>query len=456
MVGARRRLTRSARTGGRAGPPVDLCLKVRERGNLWSAWAHVRKSALSSSSRETRKQAQTIDTDPAGFVRRLQSDLKAERFVFAKQKGLLEDRTGKDPRPLVVNPVGNRIVQRAVLQILQSDQSAIRAALGTLPSALETEGSVGGRPGRGPSDAVRLIGEAAEIGMTHFARSDIHSFFTNVPVPPLVEYVARETGDEAFASLFRAALAVELENAATPRVREWHHLFPDGKIGVAQGSSLSAFCANVTLAKFDRLLASGETRSVRYIDDFVVLGRSGAAVRKAMDRGEEELARIGLRMWRPEEDPEKASKGLVREGFEFLSYHLDGRQVGIAKAARATLLEKVRADLAAAMRSIEEGRGRPRSPSTPSAANTIAALDRKLWGWANSFGAVTRQEQFEAIDRKVAVLVRDFVEKARRLKQTAVPADASRIHGLALTADVSRLRQLRDADGKCGCASDGG
>jgi hypothetical protein len=159
-----------------------------------------------------------------------------------------------------------------------------------------------------------------------------------------------------------------------------------------------------------------------------------------MDRGEEELSRLGLQMWRPSEDSGKASEGLVREGFEFLSYHLDGSQVGIARSARRALLETVRADLAVAMRSIEDGKGKARSPSMPSATNTLAALDRRIWGWANSFSAVTRQNQFEAIDRKVSELVCTFSAKTRRVEGNASRTEAARVLGVALTADVARIR----------------
>ena len=173
---------------------------------------------------------------------------------------MLKHRAGKAPRPLVIAPVRNRIVQRALLRIPQLEQGPIAMSLGGPPGVLRSEGSVGGVPGFSSADAVRSIQDAAVADMTHHFCSDIRSFFTDVPVAPVVDLVRTETGSAPLSTLFETDLRVELFNGASPGIREWSDLFPDGGIGVAQGCSLSAFCASVTLRDFDDSLRSGETR----------------------------------------------------------------------------------------------------------------------------------------------------------------------------------------------------
>jgi hypothetical protein len=256
-----------------------------------------------------------------------------------------------------------------------------------------------------------------------------------------VAFVKNETCNESFAALFSNALSVELENANTPKVRQWEHLFPDGEKSVAQGSSLSALCANLTLTDFDQALRSFETTAIRYIDDFVVLGRSRAAVEKATLRAQKGLHHLGLEMWFPEEDAAKASSGLVRTGFDFLSYHIDGQQVGIAQAARKRLLERVRLDLSEAMTAIKARPDMPRTVSSPGYTNVLSSLDRRLWGWANSFNAVTRGDQFEQIDKEVALLVDRFLSQMLRFEKGHGLAERRRIRGVTLTSDAYAIRR---------------
>ena len=419
---------------------VDLCLEVRRESNLWSAWSHVRKSALSSNAIDTRKEAQRIDANPASVLRRLQRALQNDIDVFEPQRGVLKHRAGKTPRPLVIAPVRNRIAQRAVLQILQSEQERIAASLGRLPDVLRSEGSVGGVPGFSSSDAVRIIQDAAGAGMTHYFCSDIRSFFTDVGIAPVVDLVRTETDSAPFSSLFEAALQVELFNGASPGIREWSDLFPDGKVGVAQGCSLSAFCANVTLREFDKSLRSGETTAVRYIDDFVVLGKSERAVGKAVQRGLAELDRLGLTMWKLEDADTKASSGLIRQGFDFLSYHFDGMQVGIARTARSDLLNTVRSKLKGAAQTLSGSFDEPRHLSNGGVTRTLQDLDRMLWGWAMSFGCVTRVQQLESMDNVINQHVRGLVGECRRKTGGLSDNEYRRALGVTLLADIPRLR----------------
>ena len=201
---------------------------------LWASWISLRSRALNSRNPKTSEDARRIDQNPTGVLRGLQESLRKGEFRFRLQQGVLQQRKGKKPRPIVVSPVTNRIVQRAILETLQDQAPSVIRRLGDIPNALRTRTSVGGIPGKGASDAVQLISAAISSGATHYIRSDIKDFFTKIPTARLIQSVRRQTGDDDFAHLIQTGLKVELENASDPMVSEWIDLFPNGEIGVPQ------------------------------------------------------------------------------------------------------------------------------------------------------------------------------------------------------------------------------
>ena len=136
------------------------------------------------------------------------------------------------------------------------------------------------------------------------------------------------TKDDEFVDLVREGLKAELANANDPSVRVWLSLFPDGEVGVPQGSSLSAFSAYYVLREFDQRLNGRGVTTVRYIDDFVILGPSEASVARAWRTGEAILKSMRLEVHRPTPGGAKASLGRVSDGFDFLSYRWSCRGVG--------------------------------------------------------------------------------------------------------------------------------
>src|SRR5262249_44836043 len=142
--------------------------------------------------------------------------------------------------------------------------------------------------------------------------------------------------DEPFVDLFMNALSTELENEE--EVRELIHLFPMGNIGVPQGSALSALCANIVLSEFDADLNSRGICTIRYLDDFVILGQTKHAVLKAWDRAKVFLEELGMECHDPRERTGKAAMGKVADGFDFLSFHIQSNEFYPTAKARAGFL----------------------------------------------------------------------------------------------------------------------
>ncbi|MCY4549274.1 MAG: reverse transcriptase domain-containing protein [Defluviicoccus sp.] len=410
---------------------------------LWTSWISLRSRALNSRNPKTAEDARRIDQNPTGVLRGLQESLRKGEFRFRLQRGVLQRRKGKKPRPIVVSPVTNRIVQRAILEILQDQSPSVIRRLGDIPGALRTRTSVGGIPGKGASDGVQLISAAISSGATHYIRSDIVNFFTKIPTAQLIQLIRDQTGDDEFAHLIQTGLNVELENACDPTVSEWIDLFPNGEIGVPQGSSLSAFCANYVLRRFDAGLNGPSLTTIRYIDDFVILGGSETAVHDAWVNALEFLDELGLEAHMPELGGTKASQGTVSDGFDFLSYRFYQGQTGLSRDAKKRLLQEIDAEIRAAKHSIQTSWTEPRR-AEPRFAQALAHLDRKVRGWGDSFRDVNQRVEFNQLDDKIMTRMQAFIGWYTSRVGQHTGKEKMRGLGVALLEDTPRQQVLDD------------
>lgn len=416
----------------------DLCGEVRRLENLWSAWHSVRARALASSDRETAQDARRIDQSPSKHIRAIHEQLRRGTFRFAKQKGALKFRKGKAPRPIVISPVRNRLVQRAILDVLQSPKPRHAKQLGELPHVLATPTSVGGIPGRGSPQAVELIRSAIRNGATYYIRSDIKEFFTRVSVPSVLQYLLVQTGDQAFVDFVESALAVELSNAEEPRVRDWMDLFPDGEVGVPQGSSLSALCANISLRDFDAQFNARSIVTVRYVDDFVMLGNSERSLRRAWAAAEKSLLALGLEAHSPFPGSTKAGYGKIQDGFDFLSFRFHGAdQVSPSSAAKQTLLAAIKKTLSDARRQIDSAGTSPRR-AEPRLIQTLCSVDRRVRGWGDAFKDIDQRLEFAQLDAEIMSVLQPFLRRYFGSCPSLGSPQLMRRLGIAILADTPK------------------
>ena len=415
--------------------PHDLRWEVRRLNNLWGAWQSVRQRALASRDEQTLRDARDFDQNPSKHIRALHEALRRGDFRFAKQRGVLRVKKGKAPRPIVISPVRNRIVQRAILDVLQSSRPAIAKRLGDIPKVLATPTSVGGIPGRGSPEAVELIQRAIRKGATHYVRSDIKDFFTKVPTPRVFAYLMAQTGDDAFVEFVKSALVVELSNEEEPKVREWISLFPTGGVGVPQGSSLSALCANVVLREFDVEFNSRSLTTVRYIDDFVMLGTSDRSLRRAWTAVVARLQCLGLEAHPPFPGSAKANAGLTKDGFDFLSFRFHDGKISPSRTAKQKLLETIASNIRDARRSIRAAGSAPRR-AEPRLVQALSSIDCQIRGWGDAFKNVDQRLEFSQIDQQIQKMVGQLVTSFFKAAPDVMTAERMRALGIALLADT--------------------
>jgi hypothetical protein len=406
---------------------------------------------IKSKDPEVRAAAEQFKRDVDRSIAKLQRDLRSGSFKFAPQRGVLKikrSRSGeqkKDPRPIVVAPVGNRIVQRAILDTCQSEEAKIKRRLGALPAMIGTLTSVGGLPGRGVPEAIALISEAIAGGAKWFVRSDLKKFFQTIPKPHIERFLRSEITDERFVDFFMEALATELSNEA--EVRELLHLFPTREVGVPQGSALSALSANIILAEFDAKLNGRGITTIRYLDDFVIVGPSKRVVLKAWNRAQLLLKCLGMECHDPSAGTGKAAMGEIAGGFDFLSFHIDGKNVYPSKEARTKLLSDLRDEIRIARRTIATVKDEPRR-AEPRFVQSLALVDQQIRGWGDAFTSTTMRVVFSQLDAKIADMLDSFLAWFERLRRGRSVTHQRRLMGIALLIDTEDKRKVEHSDAR--------
>jgi RNA-directed DNA polymerase len=417
---------------------TTLIQDVRSEQNIFSAWRHVKRSALASQNDEIRGAASEFEHAHQRHLRRIIAQLRDGRFVFAPAKGVLKDAkkrvaAGKMPRPIAIAPIENRIVQRAVLQVLQPrkvldarDQNSKFAPiydprLNKINEINRSHFGVGGlmRPYGGVFPAVTRIREAIDSGARHFYQSDIKEFFTKIPTAGVVDFVRSETGDDALADLFSRGLEVHLANK--DELKGYADLFPQGGIGVAQGSSLSAFAGNSLLYDLDHELNDMGVVAIRYIDDILIVSNNEAALNAAVDHAEKTLTLFGFGLYEPNKGSYKAARGECgNQVINFLGCSIQPKRCVPSAASTERIRRAVTEAISESKAAIKEALGKPEQLKPRlSRTATIDAIGKKIYGWQKAFSFCTDEKPFAQLDDFIAEKIIEYEAVVHRLTNGA-------------------------------------
>lgn len=428
--------------------------EVRSEQNIFSAWRHVKRSALTSGNADIRGKASEFEHAHQRHLRRIIGQLRTGKLSFDPVEGVLKDKrkrlaAGKDPRPIAISTIQNRVVQRAILQVLQPRQArdlrdpdtryeTVRDdRLGRINDVNRSKYGVGGLiyPHGGVRPAIETIMTAIDGGSKFYFQSDIRAFFTKIPTEKVVDFVRRETGDEAFVELFGKALEVHLGNE--DELVGYTHLFPKGGIGVAQGSSLSAFAGNVLLYDMDQKLNTMGVTAVRYIDDILMVGADLSTIDAAKAYAEKTLTDFGFGLYTPADGPEKAAQGECSKSINFLGCTLQPKRCVPSAKSIDNMKEGVRETLATSKAAIKEVLTKGTSlNSKHSQSATLDSLGKRIYGWQKSFAFCNQRQPFEHLDDYVAKQVADYHGVIVRQLGKADHRVKAMILGVPSTADM--------------------
>ena len=187
-------------------------------------------------------------------------------------------------RPLGVASLEDKIVQQAVLWVLQSVYE--QDFLGF---------SYGFRPGRRPHDALDALHVAIVSKRVNWILdADIQGFFDTIDHQWLIEFLEHRIGDRRILRLIRKWLRAGVSDEG-----EWSQ----AREGTPQGAVISPLLANVYLHYvFDlwiehwRRSCRGDVIVVRYADDFVIGFEHGDEAQRCLEELHARFAKFGLRL----------------------------------------------------------------------------------------------------------------------------------------------------------------
>ncbi|MEE1925448.1 reverse transcriptase domain-containing protein [Pseudomonas sp. 148P] len=410
---------------------VDLFLQVRKMKTLQNAWRVVKSSAQFSSSEEIRNSSNEFEADSISNLRRIQARLKSGSFVFKPQKGIAKRREGKDPRPLVISPIENRIVQRAVLDVLQAHVSYV-------DSVLSVPTSFGGIRGKSVEAAIIRLKQEFSLGAKFYVRSDIPSFFTKVNRSLVLNEMRKHVPSDDFFRLFQSSIETTLSNLTDLSRQRLAEFFPIGMDGVAQGSPLSPLVANLYLAEFDREMNSAGITCIHYIDDFVILGSTEKDVSSAFRRASAILKRVGLNAYSPYEASDKASHGRVSDGFDFLGCQVTPGLVQPCKKARGNLLSKIDDEIRQAKYAAKHIIDGGELFAVGCYAQAVTKINRIVWGWGKSFSFCNGEQLARSLDEKISEKLNQLELEIKRVLVGADYRMRQKVMGVSLLEDMFR------------------
>ena len=317
----------------------------------------------------------------------------------------------KEKRPLGIPTVRDRVVQTALLHVLEP---IFEREFGAQ--------SYGFRPNRGCKDALRRVVELLQAGYTMVVDADLRSYFDTISWGRLMKLVEEKVSDGEVIEVLKAMLSQKVMETATSWTPEE---------GTPQGAVISPLLSNIYLDPLDQKMAQAGVEMVRYADDFVILCRSEAEAEEALEEVRQWTVQAGLTL-HPTKTRIANADG--QGGFDFLGYHFERGK----RWPRRKSLDKLKDTI----------RGKTKRTHGQSLQVIIEDVNRTLVGWFEYFKH-SHKTTFPSLEGWTRMRLRSILRKRSKREGRGRGRDHQRWpnsffaeHGLfSLVAARSLIRQ---------------
>jgi RNA-directed DNA polymerase len=282
-----------------------------------------------------------------------------------------------EKRPLGIPTVRDRVVQTAIVHVLQPIFERDFAPT-----------SYGFRPGRGCQQALDRVEELLAAGYGYVVDVDLKSYFDTIPHDRLLQRLGTKVADGRLLQLIESFLKAGILEG----LEEW-----TPTAGAPQGAVLSPLLSNLYLDPLDQHMQASGYEMVRYADDLVILCRTQSEAERALAAVQGWVEANGLTL-----HPTKTRiVDTRRETFDFLGYRYDRAERWVRPKSLQKLKETIRA--------------KTKRTNGNSLSVIIANVNQTLQGW---YGYFWRCEErlFGRLDGWIRKRLRSLLRKRQGLK----------------------------------------
>lgn len=332
------------------------------------------------------------------WLRTMETDLRERRYRPHAVRRVMIPKPDGGQRPLGIPTIRDRVVQAAAKIVLEP-----------IFEADFEPNAYGYRPGKSALDAVEAVRESLFRGETQVVDADLSKYFDTIPHAALMKSVARRISDAKMLRLIKMWLKAPVEET-DDRGRKSITGGQRSKVGTPQGGVISPLLANIYIHRLlrawrmwglDRKLGA---RIINYADDFVILCRDGAEA--ALARARKIIEDIGLRL----NETKTCIRDARKESFDFLGYTFGPmiyRKTGREYLTCAPSKKRVQRFKESLRAVVHPGNQSPDEV-------VVAAMNRRLNGWAEYFRIGTRNFVYRAVDNFARARLRRFLVRRRK------------------------------------------